>query len=126
MEGRLERLLADPGAQVFVAEDGGTVVGFAAMAVLRLLERDRPLCRLTSVMVAPGARGRGVGSALVERVESQASELGCDRVEVTSAIGREDARAFYTRLGFEETPRRFVKDLMLAPRTLLTRARRRR
>jgi GNAT superfamily N-acetyltransferase len=119
-------LLADPGARAFVAEDGGTVVGFAAMAILRLLERDRPLCRLTSLIVAPGARGHGVGSSLLGRVEAEASELGCDRLEVTSAIDREDASAFYAHQGFEEIPRRFVKDLTLAPRTLLSRARRRR
>jgi ribosomal protein S18 acetylase RimI-like enzyme len=119
-------LLSDPGARVFVAEDGGTVVGLAAMSTLLLLERDRPLCRLTSLIVAPGARGHGVGHSLLERVESEASELGCDRLEVTSRADREDAQAFYVNLGFEETPRRFVKDLTLAPRTLLSRARRRR
>ena len=109
-----------------MAEDGGTIVGFAAIAIVRLLERDRPLCKLTSLMVAPGAQGRGVGSSLLEAVETEASELGCDRVEVASGSEREEAHAFYARRGFEETPHRFVKDLMLAPRTLLSRARRRR
>jgi predicted N-acetyltransferase YhbS len=109
-----------------VAEDGGTIVGFAAMAIVPLLERDRPLCRLTSLNVAPGLRGRGIGGSLLEAVESEASELGCDRVELASGVGREDAHAFFARGGFEERPGRFVKDLTLAPRTLLSRARRRR
>ena len=81
VQGRLERLIADPGSTVFVAEDGGTIVGFAAMAIVPLLERDRPLCRLTSLNVAPGLRGRGIGGSLLEAVESEASELGCDRLE---------------------------------------------
>ena len=94
-----------------MAEDGGAVVGFAAMSVMHLLERDRPLCRLTALMTSNVFRGKGVGRQLVERVEREARKLDCDRLEVTSAAQRDEANAFYGQLGFKEQPRRFVKSL---------------
>ena len=106
---RLTRVLADPAARVFVAEEGGTIMGFAAVSIVPLLQGDRPLCRLTAIAVAPGARGRGLGRSLVEKVEDHVRGLGCDRLEVTSAARREDAHAFYERLGFAERPHRFLK-----------------
>jgi GNAT superfamily N-acetyltransferase len=97
------------GGGVYVAEMDGAVVGFAAVQVVPLLERERPLCRLTALVVDEEARRPGVGRALLERVEDEARRLGCERLEVTSSVQREDARAFYERLGFEERPRRFLK-----------------
>jgi GNAT superfamily N-acetyltransferase len=103
---RLKRL----GGGVYVAEMDGAVVGFAALQVVPLLERERPLCRLTALVVDEEARRPGVGRALLERVEDEARRLGCERLEVTSeSARREDTRAFYERLGFEERPRRFLK-----------------
>jgi GNAT superfamily N-acetyltransferase len=102
---RLKRL----GGGVYVAEMDGAVVGFAALQVVPLLERERPLCRLTALVVDEEARRSGLGRALLERVEDEARRLGCERLEVTSSARREDTRAFYGRLGFEEPPRRFLK-----------------
>lgn len=107
-------MIQSPAARVFVAEEGGAVVGFAAMSVLPLLERDRQLCRLTALIVAREARGRGLGRLLVSRVEEEAAQLGCDRLEVTSSVRRDDAHVFYGRLGFEERRRRFVKPVASA------------
>jgi GNAT superfamily N-acetyltransferase len=97
------------GAGVYVAEMDGAVVGFAAVQVVPLLERERPLCRLTALVVDEEARRPGLGRALLERVEDEARRLGCERLGVTSSVQREDTRAFYERLGFEERPRGFLK-----------------
>jgi GNAT superfamily N-acetyltransferase len=94
---------------VFVAEEGGTILGFAVMSVIHLVQGDQPLCRLTAIAVAHGARGRGVGRSLVENVEEHARGLGCERLEVTSGHQREGAHAFYERLGFQERPHRYLK-----------------
>ena len=51
---------------------------------------------LAGVYVVAGHRGRGVGSALVTRVEAEASALGVARLYLYTP----DAMAFYARLGW--------------------------
>jgi GNAT superfamily N-acetyltransferase len=108
---RLARLEADPASAVFVAEDDGEVVGLCALHVIRLIELDSAVCRVTAMVVRSDARGHGVGRALLEQVEAEAERLRCDRIEVTSNDRRDDAHAFYRSLGFEDAPQRFVKQL---------------
>jgi GNAT superfamily N-acetyltransferase len=108
---RLARLAHEPSVALWAADAGGELVGLAAAHTVPLVTRDAPLCRIAALIVAARARGTGVGRALVEQVVRHARERGCDRVEVTSAERRADAHAFYRRLGFEDTSRRFIKDL---------------
>ena len=67
--------------------------------------------RLIALVVGEGVRGMGVGRALVEHVEERARAAGCVQLELSSSDRREDAHAFYRRLGFADVSRRFVKDL---------------
>jgi ribosomal protein S18 acetylase RimI-like enzyme len=106
LERRLERLDGD----VFVAADDEPV-GFAALQVMHVLQRDAPAGRLTALVVREDARGRGVARALVAAVEAAAREAGCDHLHVTTANHRADAHAAYRALGFEDTGRRFAKRL---------------
>jgi N-acetylglutamate synthase-like GNAT family acetyltransferase len=108
---RLLVLAGERATRVFVAEAEGRLCGVAALHWQHLLERDDPVCRLTALMVAPEARGRGVGRALVGRVERDARGHGCAQLEVTTAEERAAAHEFYERLGFQERPRRFVLEL---------------
>jgi ribosomal protein S18 acetylase RimI-like enzyme len=49
---------------------------------------------------------------LVEEMEKEAARRGCRLIFLTTAVRREeDAHAFYERIGFEETGRRFSKRL---------------
>jgi N-acetylglutamate synthase-like GNAT family acetyltransferase len=107
---RLERAAAEPSIRAFVAARDEAVVGFASLHVLHLIERP-PLGRLSAIVVASSERRAGAGNALVERVEEEARAAGCDRLEVTSGEWRGDAHAFYRALGFQETSKRFIKDL---------------
>jgi ribosomal protein S18 acetylase RimI-like enzyme len=108
---RLERLAADPRSWVYVAVEEEWVVGVAAMHVMSILERDHPIARITAMVVDERARGQGVGRALLERLEPLARAEGCDRIDLTSRYDREEAAAFYRRMGFEDTSLRFVKHL---------------
>jgi GNAT superfamily N-acetyltransferase len=108
---RFERLEREPATWIYVAESDGRLVGLAGLRVLTLVERDEPVGRLIALVVAEEVRGMGVGRALVEHVEERARAAGCVQLDLSSSDRREDAHAFYRRLGFADVSRRFVKDL---------------
>src|SRR5438094_5139612 len=61
---RLQRLIADPAATLLVARDGDEIVGTTTVIVYTTPFWIK--ARLDEVVVDAGARGRGVGEALVE------------------------------------------------------------
>jgi GNAT superfamily N-acetyltransferase len=110
VEERLERLRV-VGDRVFVAELDGEVVGLAHLQVTPAIERDRPAGKLGALIVDEARRGRGIGRALVEAVEREARLRGCELVFLTTSERRDDAHAFYERVGFEQTGRRYGRTL---------------
>lgn len=111
VERRLERIAADPGSRLFVAEVNGEIAGLGGLHMLPLVEHDELGCMLTAMVVRADHRRQGVGAELVGAVEREARSRGCSRLVLGSADRREDAHAFYESLGFEATGRRFVKTL---------------
>jgi GNAT superfamily N-acetyltransferase len=107
---RLERL-GIVGDRVVVAELDGAVVGLAHLQVTPALERERPAAKLAALVVDADQRGHGVGRALVEAMEEEARRRGCDLFFLTTANRRDDAHAFYERLGLEHTGRRYGRML---------------
>jgi GNAT superfamily N-acetyltransferase len=96
---------------VLVADNDGVVVGLAALDVRVYLEHDEPRGRVIAFVVGEQARGRGVGRALMDAVESEARRAGATDLHVTSGAQRADAHAAYRALGFAETGLRFGKRL---------------
>lgn len=109
---RLDRLSQADRAAVFLADRDGKVVGLATVHILSVVNRIRDVAWLTALVVDESARGTGVGRRLVESVEAFARQQGCERLSVTTHEDRADARAFYVRIGFEATGRRFGKVLI--------------
>ena len=107
---RLDRLANDRSA-VFLALRDGVIVGLATVHILTLVNHVRDVGWLTALVVDESARGIGVGRRLVERVEKFAREHDCERLSVTTHERRPGAHAFYARVGFELTGRRFGKVL---------------
>jgi GNAT superfamily N-acetyltransferase len=105
-----ERLDAVSGdSRVRVAVDDGRLFGVVASHHMSALEQERPVCLVTVLVVAPGARRRGVGGLLMDAVEESAREAGCRRVVVGTAHHRASAHAFYRGRGFEDSGLRFQK-----------------
>lgn len=108
---RLKRFSGKSSGRAFVAEENGKVLGLIALPVLSPLHMAGLWGRVSAIVVAEEARGKGVGRALLGEGEAYFRGLGCAQVEVTSAPGREKAHGFYAGNGYEEKPRRFLKTL---------------
>ena len=111
MERRLTRLAEQPGNVVFVAEWEGRVAGAAMAHLAPAIHLDEPVAMLVALVVADGVRGQGVGRRLVAAVEAWGREHEARRMSVTSNVARHGAHAFYERLGYEHTGRRYLKML---------------
>ncbi len=86
-------------SEVWVAQDGDTVVGLLVVEV-----RDDHLL-IENVAVAPAAQGRGVGSALLNLAEAQASRLGFREVRLYTNELMTQNLTFYPRRGYLEVAR---------------------
>lgn len=100
---RLEMLQrVDPRDCRLVALDGTTLVGTAGLHTLAPTLR-RQHVRMLGIAVAPGWQGRGVGSALLERLLHWADRwAGVLRIELHVHADNLRARALYERFGFRE------------------------
>ena len=110
VEERLDRLRV-VGDRVIVAELTGQVVGLVHLQVTPAIERERPAGKLGALVVDEGHRGQGIGRALVEAAEQEARLRGCELIYLTTAERRDDAHAFYERLGLEHEGRRYSRTL---------------
>lgn len=97
-----DRVVADPGQHLVVAERDGAVVGTLQLSVIPgLSRRGATRSIIEGVRVARGERGSGLGTELVTWAVEESHRLGCSLVQLTSDASRTDARRFYERLGFE-------------------------
>jgi GNAT superfamily N-acetyltransferase len=107
-----ERVAADPGQRLVVAEQDGRVVATLQLTVQPGLSR-RGATRgiVEGVRVASSARGSGLGTQLLEWAVEESRRLGCTLVQLTSDATRLDAHRFYEQLGFEKSHVGFKKVL---------------
>ncbi len=94
------------GFPYLAAESGGAVVGYAYAGPFR----PRPAYRFmveNSIYVAPGAKGRGVGRALLEALIAEAGRLGFRQMVAVIGDGRKDSPSvrLHERLGFRHAGR---------------------
>jgi N-acetylglutamate synthase-like GNAT family acetyltransferase len=108
---RMRRLLVHNDQKVLIAEGEGGALGLLALHVFPVLAYDRDLAMIMALVVTERARGLGVGRLLIERAESIGKLAGASRLMVTTHVRRADAHAFYERLGFEFTGRRYVRQI---------------
>jgi GNAT superfamily N-acetyltransferase len=87
------------GGTVWIAEDGGRLLGFVV-----LVDADDHL-RLDGVAVDPAVQGRGVGAQLLALAEDEARRRGYGRVELYTNEAMTENLAYYPRQGYVETHR---------------------
>ena len=89
----------DDAVHLVAVEPDGTVNGTCR------LRRDGVTVKLERMAVAPGARGRGLGSALVAEAERAAGEAGVERIALAAQVA---ATGLYERAGYAAYGERFL------------------
>lgn len=96
---RFETSIRRDDAQMFVADDDGRIVGELGIEVSGYGVAD------FGMMVATDARGRGLGSALLQAAIGWAGEHGAHKVALQVWPHNEAAIALYRKFGFEQEGR---------------------
>ncbi len=87
-------LAARPRRDYVVAEADGALVGYAG------LDHGGEVSDVMTVAVAPAARGRGLGRALVDELERRAAARGAAHVILEVRADNAPATALYSRAGY--------------------------
>lgn len=97
---------ADPGTAVVVAEEDGPLVGFVAHTVHGATDAMSAYGEVTVICVAPEARGRGIGRALLDRAvaDLRAAAVPVIMLSTGGDDGHGPARALYESAGFTRLP----------------------
>jgi ribosomal-protein-alanine N-acetyltransferase len=90
-----ERFLSpdNPNSQIFIAEAGTKLTGFAAAQIIL------DVCELQSIVVAGPARRSGVATKLLSTLIEWARKQSASRVQLEVRAGNSAAIAFYERAG---------------------------
>lgn len=109
---RLRRVQDNPDIRALVAVQGDRVTGMIGIMVFPAFHRDGLHGYITALVVDEAARGGGAGAALLGAAETWFAERGVTKVNLTTALYREQAHGFYERRGYEFNGRRYVKSLV--------------
>lgn len=99
-----ERLVYDQSV-AFIALDGQEALGFTQLYPLFSSVRMAPMWLLNDLYVAAQARGRGVGTALLERARGHAQETGACCLMLETGVDN-PARRLYERCGWRHVTER--------------------
>jgi GNAT superfamily N-acetyltransferase len=122
-----ERMLAaafgpTPAFTAIVAELEGTVAGYAAFALGYNTDVAAPSMWLHDLFVAPAARARGVGRALMAALAAETARLDCASLDWGVHAANTGALDFYHGLGAAESEVRIMGLDAAAVRTLVREA----
>ena len=107
----LVRTETEATTEVFVAEQGGQVIGLMSLVHFYYFPLTSQICRITALVVDEAERSGGVGTALVDHALARAGEAGCLGLEVTTSTDRITAQAYDRKLGFTKPSYRYYKPL---------------
>ena len=99
---RLEELLEEPRARVFVAEAGEEVTGVVSLWIKPDLAHGDVVVEVPMLVISEEHRRAGVGKLLMARVREVAAENETSLIELVATRANVAARDFYKSLGFTE------------------------
>jgi len=93
----LKERLSDAAVKMFIVEENGKILGFAATRVM-----DENAIELSGVIVLESATGKGFGTILIREVISYARQVGVQKIIVKTEVLNQRAISFYRKMGFVE------------------------
>lgn len=111
MKEKIETLLKHPDEELLVYETSGKIIAFISIHFFPQLALKGDFARISYFAVDSTIRSKGVGREMEEYCTDLAKKRSCDRIEVHCHSRRKDAHRFYSRQGFNESPKYFVKML---------------
>ena len=103
VEDDVKALLADRNSHILIAESRGAAVGYITGRTK--VEPHRVLARRGVVedwFVDPAHRGKGIGAALLRKIEERFRSVGCEVIESGTWSSNEGARRAHDALQFRE------------------------
>lgn len=111
LETRLASMIEDHEEVLLVYEEDKKILAFVSLHFIPQVALEGDFARISYLSVSPSAQNRGIGREMEAWCTRLALERGCDRLELHSHNRRVDAHRFYKRLGYEESPKYFIKRL---------------
>jgi aminoglycoside 6'-N-acetyltransferase I len=110
MAERLDALRQERGSAL-IAAAWGPPAGFVLLHWYRTLAADQPTAQITTLLVAPDERRRGVGRLLVKAAAQAARVAGCGTLEIMASTEERALREFCRATGFSEVGSQFFRPL---------------
>ncbi len=107
---RLEAVRAGAGATL-VASDWGPPIGLIALQWWPAILSAKPAAWVTTLLVGPESRRRGIGRALLKAGSQAARSAGCGDLRLLAPDDRADILAFATSTGFAPAGAALVRAL---------------
>ena len=111
---KLSSILKDIDHRIILAINPITdeVIGYIHVQKYQTLYFD-DLLNILGMVIDEAWRNKGVGSALIQKIEEIAGEFKCKGIRAASSVKRTDAHMFYQRRGFDiiKEQKRFIKRL---------------
>lgn len=90
--------------------DDDEAIGFVSCHGQSPLRYEGMSFEIQEMYISKSYRGKGIERLLFASLEERLAKMSCERVELSSDIGRIDAKKFYLKLGFNSMLARYVKE----------------
>ncbi|MNJ45148.1 putative acetyltransferase [compost metagenome] len=111
LEEHLSMLNKHPQQCSLIAEMDGHVVGATFLKLYQTHDMEKPVTRITAMIVDEEHRNSGIGKRLLHEAEMWSKEHGSSRLYLSYGEHNNSARAFYEHLGYTCTGYRLSKSL---------------